>query len=149
MDEKLILLVEDNQDDIALTLRAFRKSNLNLKVVVAEDGIEALDFIFRRGKHENRDPNEYPSLVLLDLKLPKLNGIEVLKKIREKEETKLIPVVILTSSKQEADIVMGYESGANSYIRKPVDLEKFYNVVQTLGLFWLGMNEPPNFQKDI
>lgn len=144
MEEKIILLVEDNPDDIALTLRAFDKNRIKNRVVVAEDGAEALDYINKRGKFENLNPGECPALVLLDLKLPKVDGFEVLKAIRENESTKFLPVVILTSSKEEQDIIKGYKNGANSYIRKPVDFEKFFDAVQTLGLYWLILNEPLN-----
>jgi two-component system, response regulator len=143
MEEKIILLVEDNPDDVALTLRAFGKSRIKNKIVIAEDGVEALDYIFRRGKFENRELKELPAVVLLDLKLPKLDGFEVLKAIRDNEFTKLLPVVILTSSKEEQDVIKGYKNGANSYIRKPVDFDKFFDAVQTLGLYWLILNEPP------
>jgi len=144
MEEKTILLIEDNPDDVALTIRAFEKNRIKNRVVVAEDGVEALDYIFRKGKFADRDPQELPALILLDLKLPKLDGFEILKTIRENEFTKFLPVVILTSSKEEQDIIRGYENGANSYIRKPVDFEKFFDAVQTLGLYWLILNEPPN-----
>ena len=143
MKEKVILLVEDNQDDIALTLRAFGKSNIKNKVITIEDGEEALDYLLCNGKYSERDSDDLPSVILLDLKLPKLNGFEVLKAIRENESTKFLPVVILTSSKEEQDITEGYELGANSYIRKPVDFEKFFEAIQTLGLYWLLINEPP------
>jgi two-component system response regulator len=144
MDEKTILLVEDNEDDVALTLRAFNKINIKNNITVAGDGEEALDFIFCRGKFKERDPHDLPSVVLLDLKLPKVNGFEVLKAIRENEATKYLPVVILTSSKEEQDVVNGYSLGANSYLRKPVDFEKFFEAVKTLGIFWLLLNETPN-----
>ena len=144
MDEKTILLVEDNEDDVALTLRAFNKINIKNNITVAGDGEEALDFIFCRGKFKERDPNDLPSVVLLDLKLPKVNGFEVLKAIRENEVTKYLPVVILTSSKEEQDVVNGYSLGANSYLRKPVDFEKFFEAVKTLGIFWLLLNETPS-----
>jgi two-component system, response regulator len=149
MEEKIILLVEDNPDDVALTIRAFEKNRIKNRIIVTEDGVEALDYIFRRGKFENRDLKELPAVVLLDLKLPKLDGFEVLKAIRENELTKFLPVVILTSSKEEQDIVKGYKNGANSYIRKPVEFEKFFNVIQTLGLYWLILNEPPNVFKNL
>lgn len=144
MDEKTILLVEDNEDDVALTLRAFNKINIKNNIIVAGDGEEALDYIFCRGKFKERNPIDLPSVVLLDLKLPKVNGFEVLKAIRENEVTKYLPVVILTSSKEEQDVVNGYSLGANSYLRKPVDFEKFFEAVKTLGIFWLLLNETPN-----
>ena len=143
MDEKIILLVEDNQDDIALTLRAFSKIHFKNKVITVEDGEEALNYLFCKGKFQGRNPLDLPSVVLLDLKLPKVNGFEVLKAIRENESTKLLPVVFLTSSKEEMDIINGYKLGVNSYIRKPVDFEKFFEAIQTLGVYWLLMNEPP------
>jgi two-component system response regulator len=149
MEEKIVLLVEDNPDDVALTIRAFEKSRISNKIVIAEDGVEALDYIFRRGKFENREPKELPSVVLLDLKLPKLDGFDVLKAIRENELTKFLPVVILTSSKEEQDIIRGYKNGANSYIRKPVDFDSFFDAVKTLGLYWLILNEPPNINNKI
>jgi two-component system, response regulator len=143
MEEKIILLVEDNPDDVALTIRAFEKSRIKNRIVIAEDGVEALDYIFRRGKFENRELKELPAVILLDLKLPKLDGFDVLKAIRDNESTKYLPVVILTSSKEEQDILNGYKNGANSYIRKPVDFENFFDAVKTLGLYWLILNEPP------
>jgi len=142
-NEKVILLVEDNEDDIALTLRAFDKSNIKNKVISIEDGEEALNYLFCRGKYHGKNPLDVPTLILLDLKLPKVNGFEVLKAIRENENTKLLPVVILTSSKEDQDILSGYSLGANSYIRKPVDFEKFFEAIQTLGLYWLLLNESP------
>jgi len=144
MNEKIILLVEDNPDDVALTLRAFEKSNIKNEIITVGDGEAALDYLFCKGKYEGRNPLDFPSVVLLDLKLPKLDGFEVLKAIRENVKTKLLPVVILTSSKEEQDIFNGYSLGANSYIRKPVDFEKFFEAVQTLGLYWLLLNEHPN-----
>lgn len=149
MEERVILLVEDNPDDAALTIRAFEKNRIKNKVIHAEDGVEALDYIFRRGKYKDRNINADPALILLDLKLPKMDGFEVLKAIRDNEFAKYLPVVILTSSKEEQDIIKGYKNGANSYIRKPVDFEKFFEAVQTLGLYWLVLNEPPNNLKKL
>ncbi len=143
MDDRIILLVEDNPDDEALTLRAFKKSNIPTKVVVAHDGVEALDYLFATGPFVGRDESENPSLVLLDLKLPKVDGLEVLKRIREEESTRLLPVVVLTSSKEEQDLRKVYGLGANSYIRKPVDFDKFMSAVLQLGLYWLLLNETP------
>ena len=133
---KKILLVEDNPDDVALTLRAFKKHNIMNEIIVAKDGAEALALLLDKNL-------ELPALVLLDLKLPKVGGLEVLDKIRATPETKLIPVVILTSSKEEADLTNGYKSGCNSYIRKPVDFVQFAEAVKTLGLYWLVLNEGP------
>jgi two-component system response regulator len=143
MEQKLILLVEDNPDDEALTLRAFHKNNLMNKVVVARDGEEALDYLFRRGAYSERDPHEVPEIVLLDLKLPKVDGMEVLRQIRADAHTRLLPVIILTSSKEEQDLIEGYREGANSYVRKPVDFKQFLEAVRQLGLYWLVLNEPP------
>jgi two-component system response regulator len=131
-----IMLVEDNPDDVALTQRAFKKSNVANEIIVARDGAEALALLFDKTK-------ELPALVLLDLKLPKVDGLEVLKRIRADEETKLIPVVILTSSKEDEDLKNGYKLGCNSYIRKPVDFNQFAEAVKTLGLYWLVLNEAP------
>ncbi len=139
----IILLVEDNPDDEALTLRAFKKSNLGNEVVVAHDGSEALNYLFGTGIYEGRDTNVMPHLILLDLKLPKVDGLEVLKRIRENELTRMLPVVILTSSKEQEDLVGSYSLGANSYIRKPVDFNQFVQAVQQLGLYWLVLNEYP------
>jgi len=141
MRNKVILLVEDNPDDIDLTLRAFEKSKLLNEVVVVQDGQEALDFLFRKGKYAAE--NVVPSVVLLDLKLPNVDGLEVLRRIRENERTRLYPVVILTSSREEQDLLRGYSLGANSFIRKPVDFDKFIQAVHQLGLYWLLLNEPP------
>jgi two-component system response regulator len=141
--EKIILLVEDNADDVALTLRAFKKNNIANRVVVAGDGVEALDFLFGTGGHAGREVAGLPALVLLDLKLPRVDGLEVLRRIRADDRTKLLPVVILTSSKEEQDVVNGYSLGANSYIRKPVDFDQFVEAARQLGLYWLVLNEGP------
>lgn len=140
---KTILLVEDNPDDVALTLRAFKKNKIMNKFVVAKDGAEALDYLNGTGEYEGRDVNDIPQIILLDLKLPKVNGLEVLKAIREEERTRLLPVVILTSSKEQQDLIDGYSLGANSYIRKPVDFEQFTESVRQLGLYWLVLNVNP------
>lgn len=143
LDEtKVILLVEDNPDDEALTLRAFAKNNIGNRVVVVRDGAEALDWLFRRAQHQGRvEPD--PQVILLDLKLPKIDGLAVLRQIREDPRTRLLPVVILTSSKEESDLLLGYELRANSYIRKPVDFARFVESVRELGMYWLVLNEPP------
>ena len=141
MDSKVIFLVEDNPDDEALTLRALKKNNIGNQVVVARDGAEALDFLFGRGSHVGRDLNLMPQVMLLDLKLPKIDGLEVLRQLRENERTKYLPVVILTSSNEEQDLLKGYGLGANSYVRKPVDFNQFTEAVRQLGLYWLVLNE--------
>lgn len=143
MRQKSILLVEDNPDDEALTLRALKKNNIQSRVVVAHDGAEALDYLFGTGAHASRDQDLLPALILLDLKLPKVDGLEVLRQIRAHQRTKLLPIVILTSSQEEQDILNGYSLGANSYIRKPVDFAQFNEAVRHLGLYWLMLNEPP------
>ena len=143
MKEKTVLLVEDNPDDVELTLRAFKKNNVANGVVVTRDGAEALDFLFGRGAYEDRDLSVMPVVIFLDLKLPKIDGLEVLRRLRADERTKLLPVVILTSSKEEQDIMSGYSLGANSYVRKPVDFEQFVEAVRQLGLYWLLLNESP------
>lgn len=139
--EKTILLVEDNPDDEILTLRALKQGNVVSKVVMARDGAEALDFLFGTGGHEGRDTEILPQVVLMDLKLPKIDGLEVLKRLREDPRTKLLPVVILTSSKEEQDLINSYSLGANSYIRKPVDFKQFAEAVRNLQLYWLMLNE--------
>ncbi|MBM4325220.1 MAG: response regulator [Deltaproteobacteria bacterium] len=143
MAQKIILLVEDNPDDEALTLRALKKNNILNEVIVARDGAEALDYLFGTGKYAGRDLNNMPQVILLDLKLPKIDGMEVLRRIRADERTKLLPVVILTSSKEERDLINGYKLGANSYIRKPVDFDQFREAIKQLKLYWLVLNEPP------
>jgi CheY-like chemotaxis protein len=141
--DETILLVEDNPDDVELTLRAFRKNNIANNVVVARDGVEALDYLFGRGAYADRNIKDTPRLILLDLKLPKLDGLQVLERLRADEHTKLTPVVILTSSKEEQDLISGYKTGANSYVRKPVDFNQFVEAVRQIGLYWLLINEPP------
>ncbi len=143
MERKIILLVEDNPDDEALTLRAFNKNNLVNEIIVARDGVEALDYLFARGSHQGRDATVLPQLILLDLKLPKIDGLEVLKQLCAHPPTSILPVVILTSSREEQDLMNGYRLGANSYIRKPVDFIEFVEAVRQLGLYWLLINEPP------
>jgi DNA-binding response OmpR family regulator len=143
MDNKIILLVEDNPDDEALTLRALKKNNISNQVIVARDGAEALDYLFGAGQYSGREANLTPQVVLLDLKLPKVEGLEVLRRMRANESTKLLPVVILTSSNEEQDRINGYDSGANSYVRKPVDFNQFIEAVRQLGLYWLILNEQP------
>lgn len=143
MDKRSILLVEDNPDDVELTLRALKIHNIANEVVVARDGVEALDYLFAGGTYAGRDTNVVPQLVLLDLKLPKVDGLEVLRRMRADERTMFVPVVILTSSKEEQDLANGYKLHANSYIRKPVDFNQFSEAVRQLGLYWLVLNEPP------
>ncbi len=141
--EQVILLVEDNPDDELLTRRALKKNNIGNEVVVARDGVEALDYLFGTGAHEGRDLSELPQVMLLDLKLPKIDGLGVLRRVRADERTRLLPVVILTSSREQQDLVDGYGCGANSYIRKPVDFAQFIEAVRQLGLYWLVLNETP------
>jgi CheY-like chemotaxis protein len=143
MTENTILLVEDNPDDEELTLRALKKNNITNKVVVAHDGAEALDYLFGSGSYSGRDTSILPQVVLLDLKLPKIDGLEVLRSLRADQRTRLLPVVILTSSNEEQDRLNGYGLGANSYVRKPVDFVQFSEAVRQLGLYWLLLNERP------
>lgn len=143
MHNKVIMLVEDNPDDEALTLRALKKNNIVNDVIVVRDGVEALDYLFCAGSYEHRDSHVMPEVILLDLKLPKIDGLEVLKRLRVNPLTELLPVVILTSSREEQDLINGYRMGANSYIRKPVDFVQFLEAVRQLGLYWLLINEPP------
>ncbi|MBN1136894.1 MAG: response regulator [Anaerolineae bacterium] len=143
MKGQIILLVEDNPDDEMLTLRALKKNNILNEVVVVRDGVQALDYLFGTGAHAGRDLSTMPQLILLDLRLPRIEGLEVLRRLREDERTRLLPVVILTSSDEEQDIVGSYSLGANSYIRKPVDFAQFSKAVQQLGLYWLVLNQGP------
>lgn len=144
MKNKFILLIEDNPDDELLTIKALKDNNISNDVTVARDGEEALDFFFGTGIYEGRDLTVMPQLTLLDIKLPKMDGLEVLQQIRANKITKLLPVVMLTSSKEEQDLIHSYELGANSYIRKPVDFDQFTKAIQQLGLYWLVLNELPN-----
>ena len=143
MSERIIMLVEDNPDDEELTVRALKQNNLINDIVVTHDGAEALEYLFGTGKYAGRDTNVLPEVVLLDLKLPKIDGLEVLRRLRADERTRLLPVVILTSSKEESDLMNGYKLGANSYIRKPVDFVQFTEAVKHLKLYWLVLNEKP------
>ena len=143
MTDKVILLVEDNPDDELLTLRALRKNAVTGEVVVARDGVEALDYLFGTGAYAGRDTSVMPQLILLDLKLPKIDGLEVLRRLRADERTRLLPVVILTSSREQKDMLEGYGLGANSYVRKPVNFEQFVRAVEQLKLYWLILNEAP------
>lgn len=149
-DDRIILLVEDNRNDETLTILAFRENNLPHRVDVVRDGSEALDYLFGTGKYEGRDTTRQPELVLLDLKLPRIDGLEVLRRLRNDKRTALLPVVILTSSRQDEDRLQSYQLRANSYVRKPVDFEQFVDVVKQLGLYWLDINEgPPERQGDL
>jgi len=141
MDDKIILLVEDNPNDEALTLRALKKNYIKNALIVVRDGAEALDWLFARGSHEGRDTSVLPQVVLLDLKLPKVSGLEVLRALRADPKTKRLPVVLLTSSKEDQDVIAGYDLGANSYVRKPIDFGEFAEAIRQLGLYWLVLNE--------
>jgi len=138
-----ILLVDDNRDDVELTIRALTEAKITNLVVVARNGVEALDYLFGTGTHAGRDPAEQPVVVLLDIKLPLLNGIDVLRRMREDERTRRTPVVMLTSSKEQGNVAQTYELGANSYVRKPVDFESFVTATRQIGLYWTVLNEPP------
>ena len=143
MDDKMILIVEDNPDDEALTIRALKKHNIGNRLVVVRDGAEALNFLFCTGVYSERDLRDLPQAILLDLKLPKVDGLEVLKRIRAEPRTSLLPVIILTSSNEEQDLLQSYRNGANSYVRKPVDFNEFLEAARQLGLYWLILNEGP------
>lgn len=148
MESKFILLVEDDPDDVDLTRRAFQRNKITNEIVVVRDGAEAQDFLFGTGAYADRDPRILPSVILLDIKLPKINGFELLRRLRASELPRLIPVVFLTSSREERDLIKGYELGANSYICKPVDFDQFAEAVRQLGLYWLFLNEPPPLSKE-
>lgn len=143
MNQKIVLLVEDNPDDEELTLVALQENNIGNPVVVVRDGAEALEYLFGTGRYEGNEARPMPVVVLLDLKLPKVNGLEVLRRLRAHDSTKYLPVVVLTSSKEEEDRIQSYALGANSYVRKPVDFAQFVEAVKQLGLYWLVLNEPP------
>ena len=140
---KVILLIEDNDSDEILTVRALRKHNIANEIAIVRDGAEALDFLFARGDHAGRDPHDLPTVALLDLNLPKIGGLDVLRAIRDDERTKYLPVVVLTSSAEEEDVLRSYDLGANAYVRKPVEANEFAEAVKALGLFWLVVNNPP------
>jgi CheY-like chemotaxis protein len=142
-NHKIILLVEDNPDDEALAIRALKRHHIGNEIVVAHDGVEALDYVFGTGIYDGRDMSNKPSVVLLDLKLPRIDGLEVLRRLREDDRTKLLPVVVLTTSNEEGDLINSYSLGCNSYIRKPVDFVQFSEAIRQLGMYWLLMNEPP------
>jgi two-component system response regulator len=143
MSERYILLVEDNPDDEELTLLSLRKNNLAHDIVVVRDGVEAIEFLFGNGQYAHRDVSHVPTVILLDLKLPKLDGLGVLKRLRAEERTRTLPVVVLTSSSQDADVIASYNLGANSYVRKPVEFGAFVQAVSSLGLYWVLLNRPP------
>ncbi len=147
MDDKVFLLVEDNPVDVSLTHRAFKKAGILNEIVVAPDGVEALDYLFGTGVYEGRDLSNRPVVVLLDVKLPKVDGLEVLRRIRADDRTRLLPVVILTSSREDRDLMEGYSLGCNSYVRKPVDFDQFAEAVRQLGLYWMVLNEAPPARK--
>lgn len=144
IEEKIVMLIEDNKDDELLTIRALQKNNIKNEVVVARDGQEALDYLFGTGRYKDRDVSVMPVVILLDLKLPKIDGLEVLRRLRADPRTKYLPVVVLTTSNEEKDILGSYNSNANSYVRKPVDFEEFSDAVRNLGLYWLLLNIPPS-----
>ena len=146
MKDKVILLVDDNKNDVFLTLRALKKNKIANDVVVASDGVEALDYLLGRGKYSGRDLSQLPVVTFLDLKMPRMDGLETLRLIRANELTRFLPVVVLTASKEEADIIESYKLGCNAYVRKPVDFEQFAEAAKQLGLFWLVLNEPPVIQ---
>jgi CheY-like chemotaxis protein len=148
MKDQMILIVEDNPDEEALTIRALKKNNIGNRLVIVRDGVEALDFLFCTGTYSHRDPKDLPKAILLDLKLPKLDGLEVLKRIRADERTTLLPVVVLTSSSEERDLLQSYIHRANSYVRKPVDFNKFVEAARQLGSYWLVLNEAPPLPSD-
>ncbi|MFL6550508.1 MAG: response regulator [Povalibacter sp.] len=143
MTDRYILLVEDNPDDEELTLLSLRKNNLSHEIVVVRDGVEAIEYLFGMGQHAGRDVSRVPTVILLDLKLPKLDGLGVLKRLRADERTRMLPVVVLTSSSQDADVIASYNLGANSYVRKPVEFGAFVDAVSSLGLYWVLLNRPP------
>jgi two-component system response regulator len=144
MQKNIIMIVEDNEDDLELTLRAFAKNKILNEIVIARDGVEALDYLFGTGVHEGRDLHVMPEVILLDLNMPRMSGIETLKRIRADERTKLLPVVVLTSSDEEQDMTASYECGVNSYIRKPVDFNQFVDSVRQLSLYWMVLNQHPH-----
>jgi two-component system response regulator len=143
MSKRTILLVEDNPDDVALTIRALKKNKILNDIIVAKDGAEALDYLFCKGEYKDRNPEELPQLILLDLKMPKVDGLEVLRQVRANKRTKLLPVAVLTTSSEDKDRIDSYRLGANSFIRKPVDFEQFTEAVRNLGLYWLVLNVAP------
>lgn len=148
MNTKPILIAEDNPDDQKLALRAFQRSMIRNEIIMVKDGVEALDYLFGKGEYENTEPPVLPAVALLDLKMPRKDGLEVLKEIRANKRTRFLPVVIITSSKEEQDMVNGYSLGVNSYVRKPVDFDEFLKAIQNLGLYWLLLNESPSGEHD-